>query len=494
MKAKFILYSMLILQSAGLAYSQSFLGYSGSNYAGVHGLYSNPAQIAENRYAVDVNLVGVSFGFSNDFLELRNQGFLGSGTLTKAYDDFADFRQNALIVNFDGSETGQKANFIMDLDVAGPSALISLSPKDAIGIGVRYRAMVNFDDLGAEAARLALDEFVYPPLWGQDFESDGASLDMAVWIEYFASYGRTVWNTENHAIKAGASLKFLQGVVGMYMYSDDLNYNFTNDDILSIDQSSLLYGHTEGLEVDDLGNLSLNFDALGFGADLGVIYEWRPEGDSYSGRVRNDRVSRNDRSATHYKLRVGFSIMDLGGIRYNRDPDSYNRPAGSIDVVNWDLTQIDLDGLQSFDDTLNQRFPVSDEGQNSRFGMNLPTAINLMLDYHVYKGFYLGANGWISPKAKGNAEKVHGISRVTLNPRFETDWFEAGLPVSYQNFNGLDAGMYLRLGPVVFGSSDLISKAFADGLDGANVYLAFKIPILQSHDARSTGDDEYKQY
>ena len=66
--------------------------------------------------------------------------------------------------------------------------------------------------------------------------------------------------------------------------------------------------------------------------------------------------------------------------------------------------------------------------------------------------------------------------------------------MSYQNFNGLDAGMYLRLGPVVFGSSDLISKAFADGLDGANVYLAFKIPILQSHDARSTGDDEYKQY
>lgn len=480
----------LALSSAGLSYGQDFLGYSSSNYAGVQGLFSNPALIAENRYAVDVNVIGLDFGFSNDFLELRNQGFLGIGNFSESYDDFNDFRQKALIVNFDGSESGQVANLTMHSNLAGPAAMITLSPKDALGVGARYRIMMNFDDLGAEAARLAIDEFVFPPLWGTDYESDGASLDLMVWMEYFASYGRTVWSSGDHVLKAGATLKLLQGVAAMYMYSDDLNYNFTNDDILSIEASNLQYGHTKGLEIDAIDNNVFDFDALGFGADLGVIYEWRPEGEAYSGRMRDDNVPSNRRGVTRYKLRAGVSLMDLGGIRFNRDPDSYDRPDGSIDVVNWDLTEITLNGFQDFDDTLNNRFPEGVAGQGSRFGMNLPTALHLMLDYHLHKGFYLGANGWISPKSKNNPNKVHDISRFALNPRFEHNWFEAGLPLGYNNFNGFNSGLYLRLGPVILGSQDVISKAFADGLDGANVYFALKIPILQSAVSASSGNEE----
>jgi hypothetical protein len=480
---------MALLLLAGLvcgtgARAQDYLGFSHSNYAGIHGVYSNPASFADSRYSLDLNILGVNLDFQNDFLELRNKGFLGLGTLRESYDDWTDFRQRALIVNYDGTENGQTANLRLALDVLGPAAVFSLSPDDAIALGARYRTMVNFDNLGAEVARLALDEFVYPPLWEQDFESDGASLNAAAWTEYFAGYARTVYNQGEHFLKAGVNLKFIQGIAGLYMVADELNYNFTNDDTLTLYSSTLAYGHTENFEITDRETGYFTFDALGFGADLGVIYEWRPESAAYSGRFRESGYSETDRSLTRYKARVGFSVMDIGGIRFNRDPESYDRPEGSIDVDKWNLGVVSFNSIQDFDDTINNRFPTQVEGQDSRFGMNLPLALQLSLDYQIHKGLYVGAIGWLSPARESNLEKVQGVSRITLNPRYEARWFAVGVPLSYQNFSGTDAGLYLRLGPAIFGSANLLSQAFQDGIDGANIYLAFKVPILHGRGVR----------
>ncbi len=468
----------LILLSNRPLQAQEYLGYSHSNYAGVHGIFTNPASIADNRYVVDVNVIGLSLSFENDFLKLRNKGFLGMGNFSESYADWTDFREKALFVDFDGTQRGETAKLYLGLDVMGPSALISLSPNDAIALGARYRVMTNFDDLGAEAARLAIDEFVVPPLWGRNFESDGASLDIMAWVEYFGSYGRVLWQDQNHLLKAGLTVKLMQGVAGMYMYADDLNYNFTNDDILTLQQSTLYYGHSENFEITEYNDLYFNFDALGIGADVGLIYEWRPDGAAYNGRTGEQKINKDDRSATRYKLKAGFSVMDIGAIRFNRDPDSYDRPIGSISVVDWDLTQVQFNSIQDFDDTLNNRFPTSVQSNETRFGMSLPTAINLFLDYQVYQGFYLGASAWMSPRGNNNFNKVHGVSRISLQPRYEMRWFEIGLPVSYQNFSGVDAGLYFRAGPVVFGSSNLLSKTFQDTIDGANIFMALKIPIL----------------
>jgi len=474
--------------------AQDYTGFSGSNYAGVHGVYFNPASIADSRYAVDVNVVGFSFQFANDFLELRNDGFLGIGNLGESYDDWTDFRQKALIVNFDGARSGQKANVFLGIDVMGPSALISLSPKDAIALGVRYRALVNFDEVGAEAARLAIDEFVYPPLWGRNFESDGASLDAMTWIEYFGSYGRTVWQDGEHVVKAGVTLKLLQGAAALYLHADELNYNFTNDDILTLEESTIQYGHTDNFDVNREEFEIKFFSTLGFGADLGLIYEWRPEGAAYSGRMRDETVASGDRSATRYKLRVGASLMDFGGVRFDRDPKSYDRPAGAIDIDDWDLTVVEFDALQDFDDTLNIRFPEQAGDLDEKFGMNLPLALNLHADYQLYKGLYVGAAAWLAPKSPGDVNKVHGITRLSLNPRFEHRWFEAGLPLSYQNFSGTDFGMYLRLGPVVLGSANFFTEAFSDGVESINAYMALKIPLLYGRSTSSVDSEEYNQY
>jgi hypothetical protein len=186
--------------------------------------------------------------------------------------------------------------------------------------------------------------------------------------------------------------------------------------------------------------------------------------------------------------------MDLGGVRFDRDPKSFDRAPGAIDVDNWDLTVVEFDALQDFDDTINVRFPEQAEGLEDKFGMNLPLALNLHADYQLHKGLYVGAAAWISPRSPGDPNKVHGINRFTLNPRFEHRWFEAGLPLSYQSFNGADFGMYLRLGPVILGSANFFSEAFSDGVESVNAYVAFKIPLLYGRTTSDMAGDEYEQY
>jgi hypothetical protein len=160
---------MLLAFAASLSiHAQCMVGYTGSNYAGYSTIAFNPALLAQTPYALDLNVTSVQVGFDNDFLSLRNDGFFGSKTLRGSYDDFDDFRDRALIVNFDGTESGQTANFRMGLDVLGPGALIPLSPHSSLSVGTRFRSMVNVEQLGAEAARLALDAFEFPPLVGSE--------------------------------------------------------------------------------------------------------------------------------------------------------------------------------------------------------------------------------------------------------------------------------------------------------------------------------------
>jgi hypothetical protein len=67
----------------------------------------------------------------------------------------------------------------------------------------------------------------------------------------------------------------------MYLFSDEMNYNVVDDDNIGFSQSNLFYGHSEGFALNDpLRNF--RFDDLGFGADLGLVYEWRPEGEAYT--------------------------------------------------------------------------------------------------------------------------------------------------------------------------------------------------------------------
>ncbi|MGZ4038103.1 MAG: hypothetical protein ACXVPQ_09775, partial [Bacteroidia bacterium] len=48
--------------------AQDFLGYSNNNYAGITGVYSNPASIVDGRLRFDLQLAGLDFNFANNYV------------------------------------------------------------------------------------------------------------------------------------------------------------------------------------------------------------------------------------------------------------------------------------------------------------------------------------------------------------------------------------------------------------------------------------------
>src|SRR5689334_7398158 len=53
--------------------AQDFLGLQSSNYAGVTGAYSNPANIVDGRFVVDVALFGLHLDAGNNYFGIKEK-------------------------------------------------------------------------------------------------------------------------------------------------------------------------------------------------------------------------------------------------------------------------------------------------------------------------------------------------------------------------------------------------------------------------------------
>ncbi len=96
---------------------------------------------------------------------------------------------------------------------------------------------------------------------------------------------------------------------------NDATFIMNNRRDAAISTGTLKSGYNEELDTwgpTNAGNFLKLTGSPGIGADIGVIYEWRPDGDGFGGY---DSDSWNP-DADSYKLRLGASVTDIGGIFY----------------------------------------------------------------------------------------------------------------------------------------------------------------------------------
>ncbi|MBN4082107.1 OmpA family protein, partial [bacterium AH-315-B15] len=121
---------------------------------------------------------------------------------------------------------------------------------------------------------------------------------------------------------------------------------------------------------------------------------------------------------------------------------------------------------------------------DNKFYMNLPTHVNVGVDFNVYRDFYLNMNAFIGFQMNKNAHKVRFPTAITFTPRYDFAWAGLAFPFSYNKVLGFRVGAGLRAGPIVIGTSDL-KWLFAPGKNmkvrGLDLYAALRVPILYSH-------------
>ena len=468
--------------------AQDFLGFPLGNFSGVNAMLLNPAEIADNRMAVDINLLSGSLAFDNNFVGVNNRGFFATRVINDEYEDYRDFRNTNFNDGFENVEdvfASKDKRIYIGVDLLGPSFMFQLKDGSAFGLHSRLRNMINVDGFAPEAAKLALEGLSFQPLWIADsferFETDGFSIDAMHWAEFGLTYARILPIAEDrpdHFFKGGLTLKLLQGYASAYVAGIDANYSFVDDDTLNITLSDFQWGHTTNYEVKPLSLFNSGFQGSGFGFDLGIVYEYRPDHETFWVETKEGTKPKKDHNK--YKVKGSLSLLDVGGIKFNKDPETYD--LADVDTFLWDLTDIKLRSIQSFDSLVNVTFPQSEFGDpnnKTTYRMGTPLAVALNVDYMVNQRIYLNFGAFLHPALYKNLNKVHGITNINFTPRLESKWYDLGLPFSYSVLGHFDVGLYFRLGPFFIGSPDFLRNAFGKTIKSFKLYGGIKVPIHQ---------------
>ncbi len=538
MKRKLRLLLLTIILTGSQTFGQDFMGYRQSNYSGVSGGDLNPANIADSRFKVDITLGAFSSSVYNNHVYFNPH--LMPYWWTQSLRDTADPKVqawqndpnfgtiiasenardsvNANAGNFFEFENPQglerKAYFESNIDIL--NAMVTINRTMAISLGVKQRSFVNIDHVSPELVKLAQNDLNFPALFAENpndnpLQDELLNISTNHWVEYNLGFAMTVYDEQEHFIKAGAKVKFLQGLGAAYIYTDEVRYSLKNEDTLYGIQGDFDYGYSGNIDqyfdvnsnqytggsgdIDpETGFGALTFgdiysleSKLGLGLDIGAVYEWRPNWKDYKYDM-NGETNLWRRDQNKYKLKFSLAINDIGGMRYEK---SQNANDFNLNVSFADTSQVlslfdfdDTESLGSFNanvDTLAAAGGATIDNSERSFYMNLPTHINAGIDWNIWKDIYLNANAMIGFQMNNDAHKVRYPTSISLTPRYDFAWAGLSIPMSYSSMFGARAGLGLRLGPVIIGTGDL-RWVFAPGKDkqvrGADLYVALKIPIL----------------
>ncbi|MFT6245030.1 MAG: outer membrane protein OmpA-like peptidoglycan-associated protein [Salibacteraceae bacterium] len=498
--------AVLCIYSTGL--SQNYVGITPSNYAGVMGTDVNPASFVDGRFVVDVNLASANIGLwtnagsftTVDMPKWWTKSFKAdSSGYDNPHNDWmlpdSSFVDRYITKNF--SPTSVKTVGIYNnVQVDVLNFMFHINRKIAVGAAVKFRSITNVDDVDPKLAFLAENSLDYEQLWNQDINETLLNVNHMSWMEYGLIYSQVLKDDGEHFIKMGAKGKWLSGYTAAYLHTSNLSYNLSNSDSTNELVGDFSYGHSTGLLNGDFedGKLPEVASKFGLGLDIGFVYEWRPDWKDFKYDMDGEtNIWRRDQDK--YKIRVGASILDIGGMKFAKgglsQDFSVDQTSGFFDLNTFDVGNGIL-GIDSVITDLVQNDPnwtAGDSDTDNTFFMQLPTAVSLQFDFHIYKWFYVNATGNLNVQNRKNPHRVRTANQLSITPSFDHAWFGVHLPFMMNKYAGFKSGIGVRLGPLTIGVNDW-NVLFASGkkIRGAQAYAGLRLPVLYGHPSDIDGD------
>jgi outer membrane protein OmpA-like peptidoglycan-associated protein len=488
-------------------FGQTYLGVSTSNYAGIMGTQLQPASFVDGRFVFDLNLMGLNlnayqnFGYF-DAKAMRNTQGNGGYWWSKSFGDTAiynswaspdsTFTDRFLIRNYNKDSRGT-LGFYTNIQFDVLNFNFHINPKIAVGLFVRGRSITNIDNLDPKLAVLAENGLDYSLLWNQKLNEELVNINHLTWTEYGFNYGQVVMDKNEHFVKVGGSLKLLRGNTAAYFFTNNFEYNLKNSDTSFLLQGDFNYGYSQNLDDFISGNEQDYFiraSNWGLGVDLGGVYEWRQGYEDYQYDMDGE-TSIWARHKNKYKLRVGASLLDIGGMRFRKGGLSRNFSAKSTNP--FDLTVFQsAENFQDFDQVIDSLIQspgddwIAKQDTSSTFYMRTPSAFSVQVDYHIWKGFYVNATTMINLISKKTDTKVKVPNQISITPSFDIAGFGLHLPFSYNKYSGVRTGIATRLGPLTVGITDYRALFARGKVKGIELFAGLRLPILY----REVKDDD----
>jgi hypothetical protein len=158
--------------------------------------------------------------------------------------------------------------------------------------------------------------------------------------------------------------------------------------------------------------------------------------------------------ALNYALKIGVSIMDIGGVSYRNTVTSslFNgvRPSITDPILSSKTTG--LENSVQLRDSLATVF-ASTTQMPETFTITKPTRFNLNIDKPLGNDFYINADLTVNMHASAGLTKrrVRDLNLITVTPRYETLHLGVYLPLQYNTQGQLMLGGAIKLGPLTVG-------------------------------------------
>ncbi len=283
-------YLVICLLTAVSAQAQVFNGYHTSHFAGVHAVPFNPALAAGTRYKWDVNIIGADVKAGNTYYSFVKASLLSS--------------QEKMVRNVDyipDTNATRRQYGWGSADIMLPSVLFSIDERQSVAFTWRVRGSGNAGGVETNVANFFALNYPNPRFTNRNFSAEYASGTGHAWNEFAFSYARVIKDEGDHRWKAGITLKYLGGQASAYTTVRDASFTFNTTELADINSAKVYYAYNEELDEttsdDSWSSVYKPFQNPGIGADIGIVYEWRPDND-------------------------GFGSMQEGGPDWNPDADT----------------------------------------------------------------------------------------------------------------------------------------------------------------------------
>ena len=407
---RIIVLLFLLTISSSIVAQQSYTGIVADNVVSSNVASYNPSTIVDSK---------------SKFAISSNLNFSGISNFCSS--TFTPYTKNGPKAKYIASKNPGYKNQYTTIDLL--NIKYELNHENALAYSFRIRAFSGIAGV--------------PSVWGQntvkDYEKNiinqqesitGFSLTKMNFTEHNFTYARTIFDRQTSFLKAGASLKILNGLDAKYFYANTGTVSFTD--------SATPNMQTNGLDASfgaSYGKNQLFYKNRGLGLDIGFTYESRPSfEDQYyemDGAKKNVRYDMNK-----YKWKVSGSITDIGWIRYLKDPAYYNFTNASFATDAKDLVDVNGLSISPFTNKYDiikdsiQTPGVKSATQETKFRMNLPTTIHGSFDLNVMKNFYVSYNMSVPLSLKNDITKMKYFFIQTVTPRIEKNNWSVMMPIS----------------------------------------------------------------
>ena len=371
----------------------------------------------------------------------------------------------------------------------GPSLYLMPDRNVGFGLGVKGVSGFNFSGVNPQLGNLLQQgRGAWDSAVGQTIsQTSPFAFNTEKYQEWYLSFGSYVGDADARkgirALKWGVTGKILVGMGAAHLSASKLDVKYNGNNGFVINDIMATYNYTDQTSVSNtmIRPLGMKFDlmnGIGAGVDMGFMYEYRPGIEAkYNGISGCEReINRT------YRWKFGASLTDVGFISYTGSAYAVNASNANYTADSIFSIQQTYGGVPSninqFDQIGNAASTLGSLPESS-FISYTPMALNMQWDYRFSK-WHVGAY-WIHNLKPLDMPGLRRASTLSFVPRYQTERFEYGFPVSFVNdYSQMNVGAYLRVGPLVVGTNNLSgwSKYLGNtGTQSANFYIGFRSKI-----------------